>query len=188
MRILAALLVLGAIAAGAAALWYFEPWSGSEDSPAEIAQEAEDPAGDYSGSACRRMAGVAAKLAEGDQGASAFLRGLGRAAAGIRPGSRAYGDLARGGRNTLPGRGFLARYDDGTAGQARHFAGIATATALGGGAATRVISIFVRDDPAGSPDGRLTDAAIAFANETLTGELEPEDGPRWLLGNLCRRR
>jgi hypothetical protein len=188
VRILAALLALAVLAAAAAALWYWEPWSGSDDSPADIAAEAEDPAGDFSGSACRRMAGAAAKLAEGDPGAGAFLRELGRSAAGIRPGSRAYGDLARGGRNTLPGRGFLARYDDGSSGQARHFAGIATATALGGGAATRLVSIFVRDDAANSPDGRLTDAAIAFANAVLSGELAPALAPRYLLDNLCRRR
>lgn len=188
MRFLAALLALGAIAAGAAALTYWEPWSEGDGGDASgVAAQARDLGSEFGGSACRRLAGVAAKLAEGGGSPVAFLRELGRAAAGIRPGSRAYRDLARGGRNVLPGRGFLARYDDGTAGQARHFAGIATATALGGGAATRVISIFVRDDPAGSPDGRLTDAAIVFANAVLAGGLVLEQTPRWLLDNLCRR-
>ena len=188
MKVLAALLAVLAMGCAAAALWYWEPWSSDGDAPAELAEQAEDPEGDYTGSACRRLAGVAAKLAEDDPPAGPYLRDLGRAAAGIRSGSRGIGDLARGGRNTLPGRGFLARFDDGTDGQARHFAGIATATAIGGATATRAISIFVRDDPAGSADGRLTDAAIAFANGLLAGELEPRVAPRWILDNLCRRR
>ena len=188
MKIIAALLAVAALGLGAAALWYWEPWADDGSSPAELAEEVEDPAGDYSGSACRRLAGVTAKLAEDDPAPVPYLIAVGRAGAGIRPGSRAFADLARGGRNTIPGRGFLARFDDGTAGQVRHFSGIVAATAIGGGAATRLISVFVRDDPEDSPDGRLTDAAIAFADSVVQGELEPGQASRWVLDNLCRRR
>ena len=69
----------------------------------------------------------------------------------------------------------------------RHFAGIAVASTLGGGGATRLISIFVRDDPLDSADGQLTEEGIAFASAVLTGDLEPEETPRWLLDHLCRR-
>ena len=108
---------------------------------------AADLSEEFSGSACRRMAGLAAKLAERDQDEADFLRAFGLRAAGIRPPPARYGDLARGGRNLIAGRGFLARFDDGSAGQVRHFAGIAVASTFGGGGATRFLSIFVRDDP-----------------------------------------
>lgn len=182
MKILLGLFALLALAAGAAAVWWWEPWAG-EDEPIQV----DTLAAEYRGSACRELAGVAAALAERGDDPIAFLRALGRQAAGIRPGARAYGDLASGGRNTIPGGGFLARFDDGTGGQARHFAGIAVATSYGGAAATRVISIFGRDDPEDSPDGRLTDEGIAFATAVLSGELALADAPAWLLDHLCRR-
>jgi hypothetical protein len=181
VKIALGLLAVLAIAAAAAAVWWWEPWA--ED-------EAVDPdslSAEFKGSACRELAGVAAALAEGDDDPVGFLRALGKRAAGIRPGARAFADLASGGRNRIPGKGFLARFDDGTAGQARHFAGIAVATAYGGAAATRVISIFGRDDPEDSPDGRLTDEGIAFATAVLSEDLALEETPAWLLEHLCRR-
>ncbi len=182
MKIAAALAAVLAIAVGGAALWYFEPWEG-EGSQIELGELDEE----FRGSACRQVAGLAARLAKEDPPPPAFLRDLGRQVAGIRPPPRAYGDLVRGGRNRIPGRGFLARFDDGTIGQARHFAGIAAATTFGGGISTRWISIFVRDDAENSPDGRLTDEGIVFATEVLTGGLELEETPQWLLDHLCRR-
>ncbi|MDP9227901.1 MAG: hypothetical protein M3M99_02475, partial [Actinomycetota bacterium] len=144
---------------------------------------------EFQGSACRQLAGIAAGLAaqQPPPTPQRFLRDLGRHVAGIRPPPRGYGDLARGGYNLVPGRGFLARFDDETAGQARHFAGIAVASTLGGGNSTRVISIFVRNDREDSPDGRLTDEGILFAREVLSGELELDESPVWLLTHLCRR-
>ena len=182
MKVFAGLLAALAILGAAAALWFFEPGAGDEDET--------DPAGlseEFTGSACRRMAGVAAKLAERERDEAGFLRAFGLRAAGIRPPPRAYGDLARGGRNLIAGRGFLARFDDGGAGQVRHFAGIAVASTFGGGEATRFLSIFVRDDPLRSPDGQLTEEGILFATDVLDGDLALEETPSWLLEHLCRR-
>ena len=176
------LLGIAVVAAGAA-LWYFEPWADDDDSV-----DLSSLQGELSGSACRRVAGLAAKLAERDEDPRAFLRDFGRQAAGVRPPPRAIGDLARGGRNLIVGKGFLARYDDGSSGQARHFAGIAVATTyVGGGSATRWISEHIRDDAPNQADGRLTDEAIEFSNEVLSEELPLADTPQWLLDNLCRR-
>jgi hypothetical protein len=189
--VLAVLAVLGA----GAALWYLEPWAddeaGTSDGQAEEradggAADLDELSGELTGSACRRMAGLAARLAESERSELGFLRAFGREAAGIRPPPRAYGDLARGGRNLIAGRGFLTRFDDGTEGQVRHFAGIAVASSFGGGTATRFISIFFRDDPLESPDGQLTEQGIEFGNEVLSGELELADTPAWLLEHLCR--
>jgi hypothetical protein len=185
VKILAGLVVVVALACAGAALWWAEPWA--DDGGSEEIDLAELSA-EYQGSACRRLAGLAAKLAESEPTPVVFLRDLGKRAAGIRQGPRAYGDLARGGRNVIVGRGFLRRFDDGTQGQVRHFAGIAIATSLGGGSYTRRISIFVRDDPLDSPDGQLTEEGIAFASEVLSGDLDLEETPEWLLEHLCRRQ
>ena len=172
------------LAAGGAAIWFWEPWEDDDDQRVELDSLSEE----FRGSACREVAGVAARLAEQEPSTVGFLRSFGRQVAGIRPPPRAYGDLARGGSDRVPGRGFLARFDDGTGGQARHFAGIAVAASLGGGNSTRVISIFVRQDAENSPDGRLTDEGIAFATQLQAGDLELEEAPQWLLEHLCRRR
>lgn len=185
MKLLGVLLAVAALAAAGAAVWYFEPGANGGDDSVDLA----GLEGELTGSSCRRLAGISAQLAERDPAPSAFLRAIGLQAAGIRPPPRALTDLARGGRNRIPGRGFLARLDDGSAGQARHFAGIAVATTyFGGGSATRWISENVRQDPAGSPDGRLTEEGIRFATEVLAGELALEETPEWLLEHLCRRR
>ena len=186
MKVIAGLLAALAILGAGAALWFAEPWAGDGSEGAD--GDLVPLSGDYSGSACRQMAGLAAKLAEREQDTQDFLRAFGLRAAGIRRPPRGYGDLARGGRNLIAGRGFLDRFDDGTAGQVRHFAGIAAASTLGGGGATRFISIFVRDDPLASPDGRLTEEGIIFANQVLEGELAPAQTPEWLLEHLCRRK
>ena len=179
MRILAA--IAAALAIGAV-VWLWQPWDDEADRVEEAGLSEE-----FGGSACRRLAGVAARLAEAESPPDAFLRALGRRAAGIRPPPRAFADLARGGRDLIPGKGFLARFDDDSAGQVRHFAGIAAAVSFGGARNTRRISIEVRRDPPDSADGRLTDEGIAFASALLGGELEVEEAPRWLLKRLCRR-
>ena len=58
-----------------------------------------------SGTACERLAGLAGQLGEADDGVNQFLLDLGQQAAGISKGRRALADLARGGRNRIPGRG-----------------------------------------------------------------------------------
>jgi hypothetical protein len=183
VKVLAAIAAVLAVAAAGAAVWWWEPWAAE----GEDRVDADELAEEFRGSACRNVAGLAAKLAERTDNPLVFLRDFGKGAAGIRSGSRGLGDLARGGKNTIPGKGFLRRFDDGTAGQARHFAGIAVARTFGSAAATRTVSIFLRDDPADSPDGRLTDAAIEFAGEVLSEDLELEETPGWVLDNLCRR-
>jgi hypothetical protein len=184
VKILAGLVVLVALVCAGTALWWAEPWVDEDEVTVDFAELSAE----YQGSACKQLAGLAAKLAEREGSGLEFLRALGKQAAGIRLGPRAYGDLARGGRNLIAGRGFLARYDDGTQGQARHFAGIAVATSFGGGSYTRWVSIFVRDDPLDSPDGRLTEEGIAFTGEVLSGDLELVETPEWLLEHLCRRK
>jgi hypothetical protein len=192
VKALVALIVVGALVTGGALLWLSpdDPDGGGGTGGAQ--GEAVDPSGtegELTGSACRRLAGVTARLAERDLSALELLRSLGSQVAGIRPPPRAIGDLARGGRDLLPGRGFLARYDDGSSGQARHFAGIAVATTIvGGGGLTRFISERFRDDPRGSADGRLTGAGIEFATELRDGDLSLDEAPAWVLKNLCRRR
>jgi hypothetical protein len=160
-----------------------------------VAFIAIDPFGDESdptvarsltGTACQRLAGLAGQLAEEDPAPAEFIAVLGRDAAGIRRGSRGFADLLRGGHNRIPGRGFLARYDDGTQGQVRHFTGIAVATLFGQGNATRWISEHLRKDPAGSPDGQLTERGIDFATAVLSGKLALADTRDWILTRLCR--
>jgi hypothetical protein len=184
VKILAGLVVVIVLVCAGAALWWAEPWADEGSDAIDFSELSAE----YQASACKRLAGLAAKLAEQEDSAPEFLRAFGKQAAGIRQGPRAYGDLARGGRNLIAGRGFLARYDDVTQGQARHFAGIAVATSFGGGSYTRWVSIFVRDDPLDSPDGRLTEEGIAFAGEVLSGDLDLAETPEWLLEHLCRRR
>jgi hypothetical protein len=178
----AAIVIAILILAGGAVAWLWAPWDEGGDQ-IELDALAEE----FRGSSCRRLAGVAAALAEDERSPVAFLRELGRRAAGIRPPPRGFGDLARGGRDLIPGKGFLARFDDGSAGQARHFAGIAVARSFGSAADVRRISIDLRRDPAGSPDGRLTDEGIEFATSLLDGELALAESPDWILDRLCRR-
>ncbi len=106
--------------------------------------------------------------------------------AGIRPPPRALADLARGGRDLIPGGGFRAVYSDGTAGQVRHFAGVAVASFYGGAAATRLASVFLRRDPVRSADGRLSERAFDFASLVESGELPLEQTGAWILENVCR--
>jgi len=184
VKVLAAIVVAVLIVVGAAVAWLWAPWDEGGGDSVELDALAEE----FRGSGCRRLAGLAAALAEGDPEPTRFLRALGRRAAGIRPPPRAFADLARGGSDRIPGKGFLARFDDGSAGQARHFAGIAVARSFGSAANVRRISIDLRRDPANSPDGRLTDEAIEFANAVLGDELPVEEAPEWMLDRLCRRR
>jgi hypothetical protein len=139
-----------------------------------------------SGTACERLAGLATTLGGRESTPGAFLRALGLAAAGIRPPPRALADLAAGGRDLIPGGGFRAAYSDGTAAQARHFAGVAAATTYGGAAATRLVSVLLRGDPVRSADGRLSDQALDFAALVESGELPLEQSGVWILENLCR--
>lgn len=140
------------------------------------------------GTACEKLGELSSQLAEEDDSPGAFLADLGSEAAGIRQGSRGFTDLLRGGRNTIPGRGFRERYDDGTQGQVRHFSGIAVATIYASGNPTRWISQHLRNDKKGSADDLLTEQGIAFATAVLGGQLALDQTGDWVQGHLCRRR
>ena len=144
--------------------------------------------GELTGTACERLGGLASLLAIESPNPREFVRRLGREAAGIRPGPRAFADLARGGDDLIPGRGFRGRYSDGSDGQARHFAGIAVAASYGGEQATRFVSIFVRRDELNSADGALTEEALAFNRQLQSGALPVADAGAWILDHICKRQ
>jgi hypothetical protein len=171
--------VLAIAAAGVAAFIAIDPFG-----------DGSDPTSDreITGTACERLAGLAGQLAEEEDDATGFLFALGRNGAGIRAGSRGLGDLLRGGRNRIPGKGFLARYDDGSQGQVRHFSGIAVAVLYAKGDTTLWISRRLRNDRKGSADDELTKRGVDFAEEVVSGDLELEDAEDWILENLCRRK
>ncbi|MXG88664.1 hypothetical protein [Nocardioides flavescens] len=95
--------------------------------------------------------------------------------------------LVAGGRDRLRGGGFLPELRDHTAGQARHFAGIARSVTVLGAGATRWASVHVRRDAADTPDGRLTDLAVLFASRLLDGTLAPDDAGDWVRRHVCGR-
>jgi hypothetical protein len=165
---------------GAAALVFvvLDPFSDESDPTASL---------HLSGTACERLAGLADYLADRDDSVNEFLLDLGQQAGGISKGRRALTDLARGGRNRIPGKGFRQRYDDGSIGQVRHFVGYVRAAMFGGGGVTRWISEHLRHDAPDSPDGRLGDEGIAFEQDLTAGRLELADASAWIRSNLCRR-
>jgi hypothetical protein len=135
---------------------------------------------------CLALAEVADQIVEAEPEVSPrdFLRALGRLVAGIEPGVEGLLDLARGGSNKISGKGFKPEFDDGSAGQARHFAGTAVSVALLGSRATELIAHTVVD-PAETPDGRLSSAAIEFANLIMNEELPVSGASGWILDELC---
>jgi hypothetical protein len=194
MKVLATVGVVVAIAVGALAAMSLGLWGpdGGDPDATRPAPAPLDPGGPAAsrgleGSACERLSALATRLGERTTDPTAFIRGLGREAAGIHTGSRALLDLARGGRDVLIGGGFRSAFSDGTSGQARHFAGVAVAASYGGEDSTRALSIFVRRDPANSADGRLTHEAIAFEQALRHGELTPGASGSWILARICRR-
>jgi hypothetical protein len=197
MKLVAALAAAGMIAATAIGVrvlgvWGDESFEGGIDPPSLqlgfLGIATDRPLGELedSGSACQRLASLSAGLGKRESTPSGFLRALGLAAAGIRPPPRALADLARGGRDLIPGGGFRAAYSDGTTGQVRHFAGVAVASVYGGAAATRLASVFLRRDPVRSADGRLSERALDFVALVESGELPPEQAGAWILENICR--
>jgi|GEM_PF-832804 len=135
--------------------------------------------------ACAELVRLARREAVPGMEPRAYLRRLGHAGAGIRPGLLGLYDLARAGDNRLPGGGFRPPLDDGTRGQARHLLGIAACVERFGARPTWWVSVHIRRDRPTSPDGRLTDIGIAFASRLLGGELAIADAPAWLEASLC---
>lgn len=105
--------------------------------------------------------------------------------AGIRRGPLAALGLLVGGRPRLKGGGFRPELRDHTAGQSRHFVGIARSVSVLGPRRTVWVSEHVRRDAPDSPDGRLTALAIAFASALLDGSLVTRDAGAWIRQNVC---
>jgi hypothetical protein len=114
-----------------------------------------------------------------------FLVELGSRVANIGRGRWAVVGLLLGGRSRIRGGGFRTQLRDHSAGQSRHFAGIARAVTLLGANRTRWISVHLRRDAPGSPDGRLTDLAIEFATGMLDGSLPIGRGGDWIRIHVC---
>ncbi len=176
MRLLPAVAVLALAGAAVTAYLVIDPLAEDSDQATSL---------HLSGSACERLAGLAGYLAASDDSVNEFLLDLGQRAGGIGKGRRALADLARGGRNRIPGRGFKQRFDDGSAGQVRHFVGYVRASMFGGAGVTRWISEHLRHDPPDSPDGRLGEEGIEFAQALIGGRLKLSAASAWLRDRLC---
>jgi hypothetical protein len=141
--------------------------------------------GSLEGSACERLAELTALLAGRADEPVPLLRRLGREAAGIGPPASALRHLLRDGADRIVGGGFAPRLEDGTGGQARHFAAVAVTVTYAGPETTRLLAERLRDDPPDSPDGRLTDEAIAFADGLLARTIDVSEAGRWIRGRVC---
>ena len=138
-------------------------------------------------SACEQLAAACDRLAARTPALSPgrFLRDLGHEVAGVRRGLFWFLDAGRGGSNRIRGRGFRRHVDDGTEGQARHFAGIVSVAARVGSGPARWLSIHVGRDAPDTADGRLTDLALDFVRSVRSGELQLSDTGDWVRARLC---
>lgn len=139
------------------------------------------------GSACEQLAAACDRLSARTPPLSPgrFLRDLGHEVAGVRRGPFWFLDAGRGGSNRIRGRGFRRHVDDGTEGQARHFAGIVSVAARVGPRLARWLSIHVGRDAPDTADGRLTDLALDFVRSVRSGELPLGDTGGWVRARLC---
>ena len=131
-------------------------------------------------SAAEHLARIADRLGTRGLRPRRFLRALAWNCAGIRPGLMGYADLARGGRNRFLGRGFRDRFDDGTDGQVRHFAGVAVSPVLLGEALAHLAHRWALRDAPDSADGRLSAAAFRFSEELRSGHLAVTAAGKWI--------
>jgi hypothetical protein len=138
-------------------------------------------------SACQEMARAAETIAVEHPGLGGhdFLVELGSRVAGIGRGRLAVVGLLLGGRSRLRGGGFRPELRDHSAGQTRHFAGIARGVTVLGADRTRWISVHVRRDAPDSADGRLTELAIEFATGVLDGGLGLDGTGDWIREHVC---
>lgn len=139
--------------------------------------------------ACQHMADLCRELHAfaPDLSPREFLRVLAALVAGIDLGLKGFEQLARGGANGLVGAGFRPEYDDGSAGQARHFAGTAAGAALLGEKPAELLAHHVVD-PAESIDGHLSSAALEFARVLIDGELPLDRAGSWIESHICDPR
>jgi hypothetical protein len=139
----------------------------------------------YVPNACMTLGRIADEIAAGGPSGHDFLVELGYRVAGIPRNWHAWAVLAAGGRSKIRGSGFRSDLDDGTDGQARHFAGTARAVTLLGERVTLQLSVTARRDPENSPDGRLARAAVEFAAALLDGSLPPAQAGDWIRSHVC---
>ena len=135
--------------------------------------------------AVERLARIADQLGARGLAPRRFLRGLAWNCAGIRPDLRGYLDLATGGRNSIPGRGFRGQFDDGSDGQVRHFAGVAVAPVLLGERAAQVAHHWILKDAPDTADGQLSAEAARFSRLLREGSLSTRDAGTWIRRNLA---
>ncbi|QIG42977.1 hypothetical protein G5V58_09580 [Nocardioides anomalus] len=136
--------------------------------------------------ACHELAAAADRLAAAHPDPRTFLVELAREVAGIPRGTlTAWPALLLGGRNRLLGGGFRPELRDHTAGQARHFTGTARAVTVLGADRTRWLGVHARRDRPDSPDGRLSELAVVFADDLLAGRLAPADTGDWIRRHVC---
>ena len=137
--------------------------------------------------ACAALAVLASLIVDADPSVPpvAFLERLGEQAAGVRPGLPGMADLVTGGDDHLRGAGFRDELDDGTRGQARHFAGAAVAAARFGDDLTDVAGRLLLGDDSSTPDGQLTRKALEFVRLLESGDLTPRAAADWIRIELC---
>src|SRR4051812_39477103 len=135
--------------------------------------------------ACAELADASARIAAESHSPRRFLTELGAEVGGVRRGPLWPMDAASGGSNRLRGRGFRRHVDDGTDGQARHFAGIVAVAVRIGPRLTRWLSVHVGRDAPESADGRLTDHAVEFVRLIRDDELSQADAADWIRATLC---
>ncbi len=135
--------------------------------------------------ACSDLVDASTRIASRAPTPRRFLIDLGAEVGGVRRGLFWMLDAATGGSNRVSGRGFRRHLDDGTNGQARHFAGIVAVSARIGPRLTRWLSIHAGRDAPDSADGRLTEVALEFARAIRNGELALGDSGGWIRAHVC---
>ncbi|PPI18764.1 hypothetical protein C5D34_14005 [Rathayibacter sp. AY1B1] len=143
------------------------------------------PSSDAVIDACSELADRADALAAAHPRPRAFLAAVAKDVAGIRSAPLGALDLAHGGRNRIRGKGFRGPYDDGTRGQARHFAGVAGATLYLGGPLAHLFLRTIGGDVRGSADDRLTTRAVEWSRLLRRGELAVADAGAWIRREIC---
>lgn len=135
--------------------------------------------------ACSALADRVDALAAASPRPRALLAAVAREVAGIRPWPLGLLDLASGGSNRIRGRGFAQPYDDGTRGQARHFAGVAGATLHLGGPLAHLLMRTAGGDHRGTADDRLTARAVEWSRLLRRGELPVAEAGDWIRREVC---
>lgn len=135
--------------------------------------------------ACSALADRVDALAAASPAPRALIAAVAREVAGIRRWPLGLVDLASGGSNRIRGRGFEEPYDDGTRGQARHFAGVAGATLHLGGPLAHLLMRTAGGDHRGTADDRLTGRAVEWSRLLRGRELPVSEAGDWIRREIC---